>query len=69
MTQVGEEGGRLAEMMNEPAEYYDEETSYSVDKLTAKLEPLAIIIMIPIALLVDGVYALTASSMQAATRQ
>ena len=70
MTQVGEEGGRLAEMMNELAEYYDEETSYSVDKLTAKLEPLAIIIiMIPIALLVGGVYALMASSMQAVTGQ
>lgn len=70
MTQVGEEGGRLAEMMNDLAEYYDEETSYSVDKLTSKLEPLAIIIiMIPIALLVGGVYALMASSMQAVTRQ
>lgn len=69
MTQVGEEGGRLAEMMNELADYYDEETSYSVDKLTSKLEPLAIIIiMIPIALLVGGVYALMASSMQAVTQ-
>ena len=66
MTQVGEEGGRLAEMMNELAEYYDEETSYSVDKLTAKLEPLAIvIIMIPVALLVGGVMALMQASMQA----
>ena len=65
MTQVGEEGGRLAEMMNELAEYYDEETSYSVDKLTAKLEPLAIvIIMIPVALLVGGVMALMQASMQ-----
>lgn len=69
MTQVGEEGGRLADMMNELADYYDEETSYSVDKLTSKLEPLAIIIiMIPIALLVGGVYALMASSMQAVTQ-
>jgi type IV pilus assembly protein PilC len=70
MTQVGEEGGRLAEMMNELSDYYDEETSYSVDKLTSKLEPLAIIIiMVPIALLVGGVYALMASSMQAVTGQ
>jgi type II secretory pathway component PulF len=66
MTQVGEEGGRLAEMMTELADYYDEETSYSVDKLTAKLEPLAIVvIMIPVALLVAGVMALMQASMQA----
>lgn len=66
MTQVGEEGGRLGEMMNELAEYYDEETSYSVDKLTAKLEPIAIIIiMVPIALLVGGVMTLMQATMQA----
>lgn len=69
MTRVGEEGGRLAEMMIELADHYDEETAYSVDKLTSKLEPLAIIIiMIPIALLVGGVYALMTSSMQAVTQ-
>ena len=69
MTRVGEDGGRLAEMMVELADHYDEETSYSVDKLTSKLEPLAIIIiMIPIALLVGGVYALMTSSMQAVTQ-
>jgi type II secretory pathway component PulF len=70
MTQVGEEGGRLAEMMNDLADYYDEEMSYSVDKLISKLEPLAIIIiiMVPIALLVGGVYALMATSMQAVTQ-
>lgn len=69
MTRVGEEGGRLADMMIELADHYDEETSYSVDKLTSKLEPLAIIIiMIPIALLVGGVYALMTSSMQAVTQ-
>jgi type II secretory pathway component PulF len=56
-------------MMSELADHYDEETSYSVDKLTSKLEPLAIIIiMIPIALLVGGVYALMTSSMQAVTQ-
>jgi type IV pilus assembly protein PilC len=69
MTRVGEDGGRIAEMMIELADHYDEETSYSVDKLTSKLEPLAIIIiMIPIALLVAGVYALMTSSMQAVTQ-
>jgi type IV pilus assembly protein PilC len=70
MTQVGEEGGRLADMMNELAEYYEEETSYSVHKLTSKLESIAIVvIMVPIALLVGGVYALMASSIQAVTGQ
>lgn len=69
MTRVGEDGGRIAEMMIELADHYDEETSYSVDKLTSKLEPLAIIIiMIPIALLVAGVSALMTSSMQAVTQ-
>lgn len=69
MTRVGEDGGRLAEMMIDLADHYDEETSYSVDKLTSKLEPLAIIIiLILIALLVGGVYALMTSSMQAVTQ-
>lgn len=68
MTRVGEDGGRLTERMIKLADHYDDETSYSVDKLTSKLEPLAIIIMIPIALLVGGVYALMTSSMQAVTQ-
>lgn len=69
MTQVGEESGIFEEMMIDLADHYDEETGYSVDKLTSKLEPLAIIIiMIPIALLVGGVYALMTSSMQAVTQ-
>lgn len=66
MIQVGEEGGRLAQMLTELAEYYEEETTYSVDKLTSKLEPLAIvIIMIPVGLLVGGVYMMMSQSMQA----
>jgi type IV pilus assembly protein PilC len=70
LTQVGEEGGRLAEMMIELATYYEEETAYSVHKLTSRLEPLAIIvIMVPIATLVAAVYALMAASMQAVTGQ
>jgi len=70
MAQVGEEGGRLAEMMTELAEYYEEETSYTVHKLTSKLEAIAIVvIMVPIALLVGGVYTLMASSIQAVTGQ
>jgi type IV pilus assembly protein PilC len=69
MTRVGEEGGRLAEMMHELADHYAEETSYTVEKLASKLEPLAIIIiMIPIALLVGGVYALVTSSIQTVTQ-
>jgi hypothetical protein len=31
LVRAGEEGGRLAETLGELAEYYDEETSYSVD--------------------------------------
>lgn len=69
ITRVGEEGGRLSELMIEMADYYEEETSYSVDKLTSRLEPIAIIvIMVPIALLVGGVYSLMTSSMQAVTQ-
>ncbi|HET6231405.1 MAG TPA: type II secretion system F family protein [Longimicrobiaceae bacterium] len=68
LVRVGEESGRLGEMLGELAEYYEEETSYSVDKLTSRLEPLAIIvIMVPVALLVGGVYALMTASMQAVT--
>jgi len=69
MTQVGEEGGRLAEMMLDLAEHYDEETSHTVEKLTNKIEPIAIvIIMIPVGLLVAGVYTLMSASMEAVVR-
>jgi general secretion pathway protein F len=62
LVRVGEEGGRLAEMLGALAEYYEEETSYGVDKLTSRLEPLAIIvIMVTVALLVGGIYALMTS--------
>jgi type IV pilus assembly protein PilC len=69
MTQVGEEGGNLAGMMTELAEYYEEEASYSVDKLTSRLEPLALlIIMCPVSLLAGGVVALMQASIQAVTQ-
>jgi type II secretory pathway component PulF len=66
MLQVGTESSRVAEMMNELAEYYEEETDYTVDKLTSRMEPIAVVVvMVPVGTLVSGVYLMMTQSMRA----
>jgi type IV pilus assembly protein PilC len=45
MIGVGEESGRLEELLKKTAEAYDEEVDIAAQKLTAILEPLMIVIM------------------------
>ena len=45
MVQVGEETGRLDEMLESIALYYEEEFDVTVDRLTELLEPLMIVFM------------------------
>lgn len=45
MLSVGEETGRVDEMMEEVADYYDREVAADVDNLAALLEPLLIIVV------------------------
>ena len=45
MIGVGEESGRLEELLKKTAEAYDEEVDIAAQKLTALLEPLMIVIM------------------------
>jgi MSHA biogenesis protein MshG len=39
MIQVGEESGATDELLQEVADYYDDEVDYSIDKLSASIEP------------------------------
>ena len=52
MVDVGEETGRLPEMLMKVAEVYDEEVDNAVTALTAVLEPLMIVIL---AVIVGGI--------------
>ncbi len=45
MISVGEETGKLGNMLNKIADYYDVSIEYSVKKLTTLIEPIFIIIM------------------------
>ena len=45
MTAVGEETGKLDEMLNKIADIYDRAVGYAVKKLTTLLEPLLLILM------------------------
>ena len=45
MISVGEEAGKLGQMLNKVADFYDSMISYSVKKLTTLIEPLFIILM------------------------
>jgi type II secretory pathway component PulF len=45
MIGVGEESGRLEELLKKTAEAYDEEVEVAAQKLTAMLEPLMIVVM------------------------
>ena len=45
MVAVGEQSGRLEEILDKLAESYDEEVDISVQKMTSVLEPLLILVM------------------------
>lgn len=45
MVSVGEETGRLDEMLGKLADFYDDEVDSAVDSLTAVIEPIMIVIM------------------------
>jgi type II secretory pathway component PulF len=45
MIAVGEEGGRLEELLRRIAEAYEEEVELAAQKMTAMLEPIMIVVM------------------------
>lgn len=45
MTRIGEESGSLDEILNNTADFYDDEVALSLEKLLKLLEPLMIIVM------------------------
>jgi type IV pilus assembly protein PilC len=45
MVSVGEETGRLDEMLGKLADFYDDEVDAAVDSLTAVIEPVMIVVM------------------------
>lgn len=45
MIAVGEESGQVDELLSEVASYYEREVDYDVESLSAKIEPLLIVVM------------------------
>ena len=45
MVGIGEETGNLEEMLDNVADYYDEEVSMATEQMTALLEPLVIVFL------------------------
>jgi len=45
MIAVGEESGQVDELLADVAEYYEREVDYDVESLSAKIEPLLIVVM------------------------
>lgn len=57
MLQVGEESGATDELMQEVAEYYDDEVEYSIGKLGASIEPILTVILAGMVfLLASGIF-------------
>lgn len=57
MIRIGEESGSLDDMLYKPADFYDEEVETSMQKLTAMIEPIMIIVMaLVIGLIVVAMY-------------
>ena len=54
MLSIGEESGNVEEMLDNVAEYYDEEVTLATDSATAMMEPLIIVVM---AVVVCGIIA------------
>ncbi len=45
MITVGEETGRMDEMLTDIADFYDSEVDYTIKNLTSSLEPIMLLIM------------------------
>lgn len=45
MIEVGEESGKLAEMLDKVADYYDNEVNEQIDGLTSLIEPIVIVVL------------------------
>jgi type IV pilus assembly protein PilC len=45
MTKIGEESGRLEEMLGKVAEYYEEQVDSLVDNLAKQIEPLIMAVL------------------------
>jgi MSHA biogenesis protein MshG len=57
MIQVGEESGATDELLQEVADYYDDEVDYAVDKLSAAIEPVLTIALAGLVfLLASGIF-------------
>ena len=57
MIAVGEETGMVDQMIQEAAEYYEREVDYDLKTLTAKIEPILIVIVaIMVLILALGIF-------------
>ena len=58
MLSIGEESGNVEEMLDNVAEYYDEEVTLATDSATAMMEPLIIVVMaVVVCAIIAAVYA------------
>ncbi|MDR0822050.1 MAG: type II secretion system F family protein [Oscillospiraceae bacterium] len=59
MILIGEESGRLDEMLQKSADYYDEESDSAISRLVSMMEPLMIIVMgIAVGFVLAGIFPL-----------
>jgi MSHA biogenesis protein MshG len=57
MLQVGEESGATDELLQEVAEYYDDEVEYAIGKLSSSIEPILTVVMAALVfLLATGIF-------------
>lgn len=57
MISVGEETGRVDELLNEVADYYEREVDYDLKSLTARIEPiLLVLVAIMVAVMALGIF-------------
>lgn len=57
MISVGEETGRVDELLNEVADYYEREVDYDLKSLTARIEPIMLVIVaVMVAIMALGIF-------------